>query len=89
MADKQDNNASYDDARDAVRELLRWIGEDPDRKGLLKTPDRVLKSFGDWFGGYQQDAAEILGSSFPEAGGYSEMVALTDIDFNHSHHLVC
>jgi len=87
MADKQDNNASYDDARDAVRELLRWIGEDPDRKGLLKTPDRVLKSFGDWFGGYQQDAAEILGSSFPEAGGYSEMVALTDIDFeSHCEH---
>ena len=89
MADKQDNNASYDDARDAVRELLRWIGEDPDRKGLLKTPDRVLKSFGDWFGGYQQDAAEILGSSFPEAGGYSEMVALTDIDFESHcvHHM--
>lgn len=87
MTDKQDNNASYDDARDAVRELLRWIGEDPDRKGLLKTPDRVLKSFGDWFGGYQQDAVEILGSSFPEAGGYSEMVALTDIDFeSHCEH---
>ena len=87
MTNKQDNNASYDDARDAVRELLRWIGEDPDRKGLLKTPDRVLKSFGDWFGGYEQDAAEILGSSFPEAGGYNEMVALTDIDFeSHCEH---
>jgi GTP cyclohydrolase I len=87
MSEKDDNLPSRDDALDAMRVLLAWIGEDPQRKGLLKTPNRVLNSFGDWFGGYQQDPAAILGSSFPEAGGYDEMVVLTDIDFeSHCEH---
>jgi len=87
MSKKADNIPSRDDALEAVRVLLGWIGEDPQRKGLLKTPDRVLNSFSDWFGGYQQDPVEILGSSFPEADGYDEMVVLTDIDFeSHCEH---
>jgi GTP cyclohydrolase I len=63
------------------------MGEDPDRKGLRRTPERVLQAFGDWFAGYGQDPAEILGSSFPDAEGYKEMVVLTDIDFeSHCEH---
>lgn len=79
--------ASAEQAAEAVRVLLSWIGEDPERKGLRRTPERVLKSFGDWFAGYQQDPAAILGSSFPDAEGYQEMVVLTDIDFeSHCEH---
>lgn len=79
--------ASAEEAAEAVRVLLSWMGEDPDRKGLRRTPERVLKAFGDWFEGYQQDPAAILGSSFPDSEGYQEMVILTDIDFeSHCEH---
>jgi GTP cyclohydrolase IA len=79
--------ASAQEAAEAVRVLLSWMGEDPERKGLRRTPERVLKAFGDWFEGYQQDPAAILGSSFPDAEGYQEMVILTDIDFeSHCEH---
>jgi GTP cyclohydrolase IA len=79
--------ASAQDAAEAVRVLLSWMGEDPDRKGLRRTPERVLKAFGDWFEGYGQDPAAILGSSFPDAENYEEMVVLTDIDFeSHCEH---
>ncbi len=87
MTDSNDKRPDRDAALEAMRVLLAWIGEDPERKGLLKTPDRVLKSFDDWFSGYGQDPAAILGSSFPEADGYQEMVVLTDIDFeSHCEH---
>jgi GTP cyclohydrolase I len=63
------------------------MGEDPDRGGLRRTPARVLKSYEDWFAGYREDPAAILGSSFPDAEGYQEMVVLTDIDFeSHCEH---
>jgi len=79
--------ASAEEAAEAVRVLLSWMGENPERKGLRRTPERVLKAFGDWFAGYQEDPAAILGSSFPDAEGYQEMVVLTDIDFeSHCEH---
>jgi len=75
------------EAEAAVRVLLEWMGEDADRKGLRRTPARVLKSYDDWFAGYKEDPREILGSSFPDADGYQEIVALTDIDFeSHCEH---
>ncbi|MEC9375951.1 MAG: GTP cyclohydrolase I FolE [Pseudomonadota bacterium] len=87
MVDKKNKSFSRDEAQEALRVLLSWIGEDPQRKGLLKTPDRVLKSFEDWFSGYKADPVEILGSSFPDADGYDEMAVLTDIDFeSHCEH---
>ncbi len=59
----------------------------PIAKGLRRTPERVLKSYGDWFAGYKENPADILGSSFPDAEGYREMVALVDIDFeSHCEH---
>lgn len=87
MSEKKGKRPSYEDAEDAVRVLLNWIGEDTERKGLRRTPARVLSSFSDWYGGYNEDPAAILGSSFPDAAGYKEMVALIDIDFeSHCEH---
>ncbi|MDP6437364.1 MAG: GTP cyclohydrolase I FolE [Gammaproteobacteria bacterium] len=87
MNKKAIKRPSEEEAQAAVRTLLQWMGEDPDRKGLVRTPERVLKSYGDWFAGYNQDPAGILGSSFPDADGYQEIVALTDIDFeSHCEH---
>jgi GTP cyclohydrolase I len=87
MSNDKPRQASPEEAEEAVRVLLRWIGEDPDRKGLRSTPARVLKSYGDWFAGYDEDPAELLGSSFPDAEGYDGMVALVNIDFeSHCEH---
>lgn len=74
-------------AEEAVRTLLAWIGEDPSREGLRRTPVRVLSCFSEWYGGYTHDPAAILGSVFPDADGYKGMVTLTDIDFeSHCEH---
>lgn len=87
MSNDKTRQASSEEAEEAVRVLLRWMGEDPDRKGLRRTPARVLKSYGDWFAGYDEDPAELLGSSFPDAEGYDDMVALVNIDFeSHCEH---
>jgi GTP cyclohydrolase I len=87
MSDKAGNRPDRADAEEAVRTLLRWAGEDPARKGLKRTPTRVLNSFDDWFVGYTMDPAAILGTSFPEANGYDELVALRNIDFeSHCEH---
>jgi GTP cyclohydrolase IA len=74
-------------AAQAVRTLLRWAGEDPDREGLRDTPQRVLDAYGDWFSGYQIDPADYLRRTFEEVGGYDEMVVLRDISFeSHCEH---
>ena len=78
---------TVEEAEEAVRVLLRWIGEDPERKGLVRTPARVLKSYADWYAGYNADPAAILGSSFPDAEGFKDMVVLRDITFeSHCEH---
>jgi GTP cyclohydrolase IA len=78
---------SRDEAEEAIRNLLRWIGEDDQRKGLLRTPTRVLGCYDEWFGGYKLDPREILGTSFPEAEGYNDIVVLKDVDFeSHCEH---
>lgn len=76
-----------DAAEDAVRTLLRWAGEDPEREGLLDTPRRVVDAYGDWFSGYAIDPAEYLSRTFEEVAGYDEMIALRDIEFqSHCEH---
>jgi GTP cyclohydrolase I len=72
------------EAEAAVRTLIRWAGDDPTREGLQRTPERVVKSYGEFFQGYTQDPEEILRTTFEETEGYDEMVVLKDIDF-HSH----
>jgi GTP cyclohydrolase IA len=74
-------------AEEAVRTLLRWAGEDPQREGLLDTPRRVVKAYRDWFSGYQIDPSEYLRRTFKEVAGYDEMVVLRDIEFeSHCEH---
>lgn len=92
MTDNQstkDQRPSRDEAEDAVRTLLRWAGEDPTREGLLDTPARVTKAYGEWFRGYNEDPAEILKRTFEEVDGYDEMVVLKDIRFESfcEHHM--
>jgi GTP cyclohydrolase I len=69
---------------DAVRTLLRWIGEDESREGLTDTPARVAKAYQEMFAGYAKDPAEELGRTFEEVAGYDDMVLVKDISF-HSH----
>lgn len=76
-------------AEDAVRVLLRWAGDDPEREGLLDTPGRVVRAYEQWFRGYDEDPAAMLQRTFEEVEGYDEMVVLRDIRFESycEHHL--
>jgi GTP cyclohydrolase I len=74
-------------AEEAVRTLLTWAGEDPDREGLLDTPKRVVNAYSDWFSGYAIDPADYLRRTFEEVGGYDELIVLRDIAFeSHCEH---
>lgn len=74
-------------AEEAVRILLRWAGDDPDREGLVDTPRRVVQAYEDWFGGYKQDPIRYLKRTFEEVEGYDEMIVLRDIAFeSHCEH---
>ena len=81
---------SRDAAERAVRTLIRWAGDDPDREGLVGTPDRVARSYEEFFAGYHEDPREILQRTFEEIEGYDEMVILRDIRFEShcEHHMV-
>lgn len=81
---------SRHDAQRALRTLLAYLGEDPDREGLRETPDRVLRAYGEFFAGYQQDPAAVLAKSFDEIDGYSGAVIVRDIEFTShcEHHMV-
>ncbi len=75
---------SRQEAEAAVKLLLRWAGDNPDREGLLDTPARVAKAYGELFAGYDQDPAAELGRTFEEVAGYDDIVLIKDISF-HSH----
>jgi GTP cyclohydrolase IA len=78
---------SREEAEDAVRTLLRWAGDDPSREGLLDTPARVVRSYEEFFAGYDVDPEELLKRTFEETDGYDEMVLLKDIRFeSHCEH---
>ncbi len=79
-----------DTAEEAVRNLIRWAGDDPDREGLRDTPDRVVRAFEEFFSGYREDPEEMLQRTFEETDGYDEMIVLRDISFvSHcEHHLL-
>jgi GTP cyclohydrolase I len=78
------------DAEDAVRTLIRWAGDDPDREGLLDTPARVVRAYEEFFAGYLEDPVQLLSRTFGEVDGYDEMVVMTDIRFEShcEHHMV-
>jgi GTP cyclohydrolase I len=77
-------------AEDHVRGLLRYLGEDPDREGLLETPARVVRAMAEHFSGYHQDPAQLLDRTFQEVDGYDELVLVSDIEvLSHcEHHMV-
>lgn len=82
-----DGKPSRDAALDAVRTLLAYAGDDPDREGLLDTPDRVVRSYDEFFGGYLDDPKQILARTFSETEGYDEIVLLRNIGFvSHCEH---
>ena len=74
-------------AEDAVRTLIRWAGDDPDREGLVGTPARVVRAYEEWFAGNFEDPQEYLQRTFEEIAGYDEIVLLRDIRFeSHCEH---
>jgi GTP cyclohydrolase I len=78
---------SRGEAEEAVRTLIRWAGDEPDREGLAGTPARVVRAYEEWFAGYREDPADYLKRTFEEVGGYDEMVLLRDIRFeSHCEH---
>ncbi len=75
------------EAEAAVRTLIHWAGDDPDREGLVATPGRVASAYEEWFSGYGQDPRDYLSRTFDEVGGYDEMVLLRNIRFeSHCEH---
>ncbi|MBO6639573.1 MAG: GTP cyclohydrolase I FolE [Roseitalea sp.] len=79
-----DERPSRAEAEAAVLTLLKWIGDDPAREGLIDTPARVVKAYEEMFGGYQDDPVDVLGRTFEEVAGYDDIVLVKDIAF-HSH----
>src|SRR5262249_32002621 len=81
---------SREEAETAVRTLIRWAGDNPDREGLLGTPDRVVLAYEEFFSGYDDDPREMLRRTFEEVEGYDEIVVLRDIrlESHCEHHMV-
>lgn len=77
--ERQSDRPTREEAEAAVRTLIRWAGDDPDREGLIETPKRVTKSYAELFAGYETDPREYLERTFDEVGGYDELVVLKDI----------
>lgn len=78
---------SREEAEAAVRTLLRWVGDDPNREGLLDTPKRVVKAYRELFAGYDADIDDVLGTTFEEVAGYNDIVLVRDIPFfSHCEH---
>ncbi len=78
---------SREAAMDAVRTLIAWAGDNPDREGLKDTPKRVVNAYKEWFRGYDQDPEEVLSRVFEDVSGYDDMVILREIDVeSHCEH---
>jgi GTP cyclohydrolase I len=75
------------EAEEAVRTLIRWAGDDPEREGLLGTPDRIVRAYQEFFSGYDEDPVALLNRTFEQTDGYDEIVVLKDIRFeSHCEH---
>jgi GTP cyclohydrolase I len=81
---KSKNSVTDEDAEEAINTIIKWIGEDPKREGLLSTPKRVVKAYKEYFKGYTQDPGSYLSKTFTEVEGYDDMVIEKNISI-HSH----
>ena len=96
MALRQDNHGgpasggkaiSDQKVEDAFRTIIKWIGEDPNRDGLVETPDRMVRAYREYFAGYDEDPEEVLRKTFTEVDGYDEMIVLRGVTFeSHCEH---
>jgi GTP cyclohydrolase I len=80
---------SQAEAEQAVRVLIRWAGDDPEREGLVGTPERIVRAYREYFSGYEEDPVELLQRTFEAVDGYDEIVVLKDVRFEShcEHHL--
>lgn len=87
--DAEITRPTREDAEEAVKTLLKWAGDDPNREGLLDTPGRVARAYEEYFAGYHDDPETYLERTFEDVHGYDEMVVLRDIPFEShcEHHL--
>ena len=84
---KESNKVSDKDAEEAFRTILTWMGEDPNREGLLETPKRVVKAFKEYFKGYKEDPKGVLDKTFGDVEGYDDMVIQKNISVqSHCEH---
>src|SRR5215212_2470831 len=75
------------EVEEAVRTIIRWTGDDPEREGLVDTPSRVVRAYEEWFAGYKEEPGQLLERCFEEVAGYDEIVLLRDIRFeSHCEH---
>ena len=81
---------SADDAKEAVRTLIRWAGDNPEREGLIDTPQRVIDAYEEFYAGYAENPDEILAKTFDDVAGYDEVVLLKNMRFEShcEHHMV-
>jgi GTP cyclohydrolase I len=88
-APSPDDKPSREEAEEAIRTLLRWAGDDPNREGLSDTPARVARAYEEWFSGYEADPVEYLQRTFEEVEGYDEIVLLKNIRLESycEHHM--
>jgi len=85
--DKNKENISDEEAQEAFIKILKWMGEDPSREGLLETPKRVVKAFKEYFKGYKEDPKAILDKTFGDVEGYDDMVVQKNISVqSHCEH---
>ena len=90
VGDEDMKRPSRAEAEAAVQTLIRWAGDDPAREGLIDTPARVVRSFEEFYAGYQLDPTELLSRTFEETDGYDELIVLREIRFEShcEHHMV-
>ena len=88
--EKDIERPSREEAEEAVKTLIKWAGDNPEREGLKDTPRRVIKAYSEFFAGYKEDPAEVLSRTFEEVEGYDDVVIIRDIDVEShcEHHMV-
>ena len=88
--DALDKKISREEAEEAVKTLIKWLGDNPSREGLRDTPKRVIRAYEEFFSGYKESAEKFLSKTFEDVQGYEDLVMLKDINFNShcEHHMV-